>query len=338
MVSVRFRFALLVALIAWLVAGNMAGAQDLAGTRPNVGGPADEVTVGIGLLDIEGIDNKAQVFNVDLYIEMHWQDPRLAAYVDDTSEYRRYAMDDVWTPRLVILNDRGLKPLLPDAVTVDRQGNVVLRQRMAGLLAVDLDLRRFPFDTQRLPIRIVSYQYSPEELVYSSESVLVARFDELSGGGWTFEGLEPETSVYRLRDDGPGTSLLTFTISAERDARYYIITLALPMTLILFLAWLVHWVPSDLVPPRMGMSSATVFSIIALGISFRLSMPQIAYLTAADQFVLYSTLLLIASLAVTVASTRRVKAGDQEGASRLSRVARWAFPVLYAIALIAVVV
>lgn len=315
-----------------------AVAEDNTAVRPNSGGKAEEVTITLGLLDIVNIDNKTQVFEVDLFVEVRWFDPRLAADGADTSEYRTFALNEIWRPRLVIVNDRGLDTLLPEVVTVDRQGNVVLRQRVAGPLAVDLDLRAFPLDTQRLPIDIISYQYGPDELVFSDQSSMVARLEDLSGGGWVFSAVEPEMSVYRLRENGRGSSQLTFSVMAERQARYYVITLALPMTLILFLAWMVQWLPPDLVPARMGMASATVFSLIALGVSFRLTLPDIAYLTAADRFVLYSTLLVIASLAVTVASVRLVNKEKPEAAIRLTRQARWAFPFAYAAILLVLAV
>ena len=336
--SQRHDIALIALLLSWLAISGQASADDITGTRPGAGGAADEVSVSLVLLDIVGVDNRAQTFDADLYIEVSWPDPRLAAPGDGANEFRRFTLDEVWLPRLVIINDRGLDGLLPEAVMVDRQGTVVLRQRLAGPLAVDLDLRRFPFDTHRLPIEIVSYQYSPEEVVFSHESLMIAKFDDLSGGGWTFEALDPEFSVFRIRDDGRGSSLLEFAVLAQRDARYYLITLSLPMTLILCLAWLVHWLPPDLIPARMGMASATVFSLIALGISFRLSMPEIAYLTAADRFVLFSTLLLIASLAVAVTATRWVKKERPDAADRLTRQARWVFPVLYVGILLAVAI
>ena len=75
---------------------------------------------------------------------------------------------------------------------MDREGNVIARQRLAGKLAVDLELRDFPFDTQRLPIEVVSYQYDQSEIVFSEASELVARLDELSSGGWNYSALEPE--------------------------------------------------------------------------------------------------------------------------------------------------
>jgi hypothetical protein len=115
---------------------------------------------------------------------------------------------------------------------------------------------------------------------------MVARLDDLSGNGWTYSLLEPVRFVYRLKDGGRGGAGIVFAVTAEREAAYYIFTLALPMTLILFLAWMTHWLPADITPPRMGMASATVFSLIAFGVSFRLTLPKIAYLTDADRFVL----------------------------------------------------
>jgi uncharacterized membrane protein YidH (DUF202 family) len=99
--------------------------------------------------------------------------------------------------------------------------------------------------------------------------------------------------------------------------------------LILFLAWMAHWLPVDVIPPRMGTATATVFSLIAFGVSFRLTLPKITYLTDADRFVLYATLLVIASLAVTVASVRWASTDRKEAAEKLTRRARLAFPFLY---------
>lgn len=322
----------------WFVCAGSVAAQEHTGTRPGFGNAADEITVTIGLLDIVDIDNQAQVFTLDIYVQIQWRDPRLAADDDEVSYLRTFPLNEIWTPRLAIVNDRGADLLFPEVATVDQLGNVTMRQRIAGPLAADLDLREFPFDTQRLPIEIVSYQYAPDELVFSDESMMVARIEDLSGVGWTFTAVEPERSIFRLRDTGRGSSQLTFAVLAKREASYYAITLALPMTLILLLAWLVHWLPPDLIPARMGMANATVFSLIALGVSMRMAMPEIGYLTTADRFVLYSTILLIASLAVTVVSTRWVSKDNLDAAVRLTRQARWTFPLFYIAILVTTVV
>jgi hypothetical protein len=155
---------------------------------------------------------------------------------------------------------------------------------------------------------------------------------------WTYSLLEPLRFVYRLKDDGRGGAGIVFAVTAEREAAYYIFTLALPMTLILFLAWMTHWLPVDITPPRMGMASATVFSLIAFGVSFRLTLPKIAYLTDADRFVLYSTLLVLVSLAVAVATVRWAHTDRKNAAERLARQTRLAFPLLYGLIILLTVV
>jgi hypothetical protein len=317
--------------VCLLTVGAPVNAQsgDLAGTRPNAGGDPDAVTVRLGLLDIAEINDREQVFVADIFVQVEWRDHRLAVEDDTGGELRRYPLDDIWHPRLTIVNSRGLDRMLPETAMVDRQGHVVVRQRLAGHLAVDLHLRDFPFDKQRLPIDFVSYEYSPSEIVFSDTSELVARLDDLGGKGWTYEAEQPKRSVYRLRDDGRGGAQISFAVMAERQSAYYIFTLALPMSLILFLAWMAHWLPVDVIPPRMGTATATVFSLIAFGVSFRLTLPKIAYLTDADRFVLYSTLLVLASLAVTVTSIRWASTDRKAAADKLTRKARVAFPFVY---------
>ena len=325
---------ILVAILLFVI-GAAAQAQtatpddSLTSTRPSAGGPPDEVQVLLGLVDIAGIDDREQIFKVDIYVEIQWQDPRLAIEDAAAGDLRTFEIDEIWSPRLLVVNDRGLDVLLPQVATVDRDGTVTARQRLAGPLAVDLNLRDFPFDTQRLPIEVVSYQYTAAEIVYTDSSKLVAKLDELKSDGWAYSMLEPEPFVYKLQDEGRGGSGIAFAIEAKRDASYYVFTLALPMTLILFLAWMSHWLPVSVIPPRMGMASATVFSLIAFGVSFRLTLPRIAYLTDADRFVLYSTLLVLLSLAVTVTTIRWASTDREAAAERLSLRARQAFPLLY---------
>ena len=335
--SMRVRFpspAPLLGVFLILCAG-LAGAQsilpetNITGDRPNAGGPPDEILVHVGLLDIVGVEDRDKLFTVDLYAEIRWQDPRLALSDPNAASLRAFPLSDIWTPRLTIINNRGLDSLLPEVATVDAEGNVVARLRVSGPLGVDLQLHDFPFDTQRLPIEIVSYQYPPSEIVFSEGSELIANLDEMSGDGWDYSAIAPERTVFRLRENSHGAAGLTFAVLAEREPTFYILTLALPMTLILFLAWMAHWIPVELIPPRMGTASATVFSLIALGVSMRLTLPKITYLTNADRFSLFATLLVLVSLAVTVVTVRWASKDRIDAATRLAKQARIAFPLLY---------
>ena len=324
---VQRRCAFLLTLFASGAAFAQAG-DGREGERPGAGGPPDEITLRAVLLDVDAIDDKAQRFSVDLYYELGWRDPRLA--VPGNGEgVRSFPMDDIWHPRLTVINDRGLSLMLPRVADVDGAGNVIVRQRISGELAVDLDLRRFPFDTQQLGLVIVSYRYTPSEVVFSDASVFAGDPATFSADGWQFELQPLQQSVFRVSQARSDRPELTLPLTAGRQASFFVLTLALPMTLILFMAWTVHWLQPAIVPARMSMSTATVFSLIALGVSVRLSLPRVDYLTLADQFVIFSTLLVLLSLGITVIVTRWNHDGREDIARRLTRYARWGFPVIF---------
>ncbi len=210
---------------------------------------------------------------------------------------------------------------------VDANGNVVVRQRIAGLLAVDLDLRKFPFDAQALPLEIISSRYTPDEVVFSSDSYMIARTEDFSARGWQFEPLPPEHGRYRLADTIQETPMLVFSVRAEREPSFYVLTLALPMLLILSMAWMAQWIPPDVPQQRLGMSTATVFSLITLGLGFRLTLPKVTYLTQADLFIIYCSVLILMSLTTTVIAARWIRLQRTEDAESLSRFTQRAFPL-----------
>ncbi len=329
--------ALFISLAAFMAPGVVSAADgdnryDM-GERPNAGGSAERVQVEFALLDIDDIDDKQQRFSIDAYFEIKWQDHRLAVEPgeEQVNRTRVFSPDKIWTPGLTIVNDRGLSLKLPELVYVDSNGNAALRQRISGSLASNLKLQKFPFDTQRLSIDIVSYKHTPAELTYSANTTFIGDTSKFSADGWDFELQQPEFSVFKLVEDRAGAAQLTLPISATRHFGFFILTLALPMTLILFLTWTVHWLQPDIAASRLGMSTATVFSLIALGVSFRLSLPQIDYLTQADRFVMYSTILVLISLGITVLATRWVNEDRLSDAVRLTLYTRWIFPLIFAL-------
>ncbi|MDJ0938989.1 MAG: hypothetical protein QNJ00_04435 [Woeseiaceae bacterium] len=318
-----------VALLFSAVVANADTSAPPFGERPGAGGPPDEVTVVLGLVDIDAIHDREQRFGIDAYIEFRWMDPRLAIHVDESTDQadRVLPISEIWNPRLTIVNDRGLSATLQQLADVDASGNVVVRQRIAGQLAVDLDLHKFPFDKQVLALEIVSSRYSAEDIVFTADSYMIDRTDQFSAKGWRYQALAPVHGSYALVETMADSPLLRFSVRAERDPSFYVLTLALPMLLILSMSWMAHWLPTDVAQQRLSMSTATVFSLITLGLGFRLTLPKVSYLTRADLFIIYSSILILLSLSAIVASARWVRLDRAEDADRLSGFVLRAFPV-----------
>ena len=198
----------------------------LVGERPNPPGVATPVTMGIFLFDIDQIDDVNQRFGVDMFMAVTWNDPRLALPEDERNGQKRsLPMNEIWTPRGMIVNDRGLSAQLPRIADVDDLGNVVYRQRLSGELAVALELREFPFDKQRLPIDFISYIYSPDEVSLSLNTDISADAGSFSAAGWRLRILEPEYGEFTVQAIGVVRSRLTYYIEAQRNAQYYLLTM-----------------------------------------------------------------------------------------------------------------
>jgi hypothetical protein len=300
--------------------------------RPIASGPPTDVTIGIYLLDIDEIDDVNQLFSVDMFVNITWQDPRLALLGNlRTGQYRRIPLGEIWTPRLLIINDRSLSEQLPRIAEVDDLGNVSTQQRVSGDLSADLLLEDFPFDSQRLPIRIVSYRYSPEELRFSFNTEISGDDGSFTAEGWRFRIIGPEFDTLRLPAKETVWPRLTYIIEAERNSRYYLLTMFLPVALIVFMSWLVFWLPPDVIPSRVGISTASIFSLIAFTLSIRLSLPRVSYMTRADFFLIGCTLLVILVLGVVVIGTRWAETNRLEDAFRLNAAARWGYVGLFAL-------
>jgi hypothetical protein len=304
----------------------------LIAERPNAEGTITEVTYGVYLIDIDEIDDVRQRFNVDMFVNIAWQDPRLAlSGTENSGQIRRFPMSEIWTPRGLIVNDRGLEAQLPLVADVDALGNVVHRQRMSGALAVDLDLKDFPFDTQHLSVDVVSYQYSPDEFRFSPNTTVAANTEPFSVEGWTFRSPEINHAEFSVPAIGVVRPRMTLVVEAKRNAQYFLLTMFLPMSLIVFMSWTAFWIQPNVVPPRIAISTASIFSLIAFGFSIRLSLPRVSYVTRADLFVIGCTLLVFLALGAAVIGSRWASADKMEQAIRLNAVMRWVYVALFVV-------
>ena len=328
----RFVLLLIVAQFSTVVAAQSLESTDLPliSERPNSSGEATLVTVGIFIFDIDKIDDANQRFGIDMFAILDWRDPRLALPEDERfGQDRLLSLDEIWTPRGLIVNDRGLSRQLPRNANIDDLGNVVYRQRLSGELAVALELREFPFDKQRLPIDFVSYQYSPDEVRLSANTELRGDAGSFSAAGWSMRIIGPEYGEFTVPALGVVRPRMTYYIEAQRNSQYYLLSMFMPMSLIVFMAWTVFWLQPDIVPARIGISTASIFSLLALGFSIRLSLPAVSYMTRADLFVIGCMLLIFVALGVAVIGSRWANSNRMEKALRLNAVARWVYVGLF---------
>jgi hypothetical protein len=302
----------------------------MLGERPSINGEPTAVEVGLYVIDIDEINDIKQTLSIDMFIGAKWQDKRLALPVAERKGQTRFLkLEDIWSPRVLFLNNRGLTFHLPKGVDVDDLGNIKYLNRLTGTIAIDLDFAEFPFDVQKLPIDIVSYAHTTDELQLSFKQGIVKESENFSIEGWQIEQLDPQIGTFVTPATAKELPRLTYIIEAKRDSDYYLLTMLVPMSLIIFMAWMVFWLQPEIVAPRIAISTASIFSLIALGVSIRLGLPKISYITHADVFVLGCTLMVFLALGVAVLGSRWANSDRMHLALKANSIARWVYMFLF---------
>ena len=89
------------------------------------------------------------------------------------------------------------------------------------------------------------------------------------------------------------------------------------------------WLQPNIVPPRIAIATASIFSLIALGVSIRLGLPKVSYLTKADIFVIGCTLMVFIALGIAVIGSRWAASDRMEQALKANAITRWVYVLVF---------
>jgi hypothetical protein len=294
--------------------------------RPNPELGPTQVEVDIFLLDLDAIDSASQNFTANVYLESSWKDARLADEARGKTIAR--SLDEVWHPRLQLLNQQRIWKSLPDVVEIEPDGTVKIRSRVWGDFSQPLDLREFPFDNQTINIHVVAAGYSPEQVELTPGS--------LSGIGDSFSVADWEVVNWRLATDivvpgpeGVQDASIAMVLDTHRLTGYYWIKVIAPLILIVAMSWAVFWIDPKDTGTKISITITAMLTLIAYRFAIGATLPQISYLTRIDLFILFSTILIYTSLVSVLVTSAFSRKGNHVLAKRIDRAARWGFPLFF---------
>lgn len=304
-----------------------------ANARPDSVGVATPIEISIFVLDIEQIDNLKQDFTSDFLVILRWKDARLAG--DERKEY----IEDIWSPNIQVLNGRNLRELFPKNVEIDKDGNITYRQRYYGNMACQLDLKNFPFDTQSLPISLVSVGFTPAEIELSLKADLSGRMEYFSSSDWDIGNGKANNTVFksysssinRVEFDRP---MVTYIFTAKRHIFFYLWKVILPLVIIVFMSWAIFYIDPIHVGPQLGLAATSILTLIAFLFSLGRILPPIAYLTKIDYFVYSSLAMVFLAFSEAVLTMHLAGIGKIDKAKRIDKLSRFVFPLIYLLIII----
>ncbi|MDP8263242.1 MAG: hypothetical protein P9M13_08065 [Candidatus Ancaeobacter aquaticus] len=325
--------SLLIFIVSCMSASYVSAEIVRTHVRPDPKGTPTEVLLDAYIVDIFEIDSMKQSFSANCFITAQWKDERLANKTE-TSEgtYRKFPLRDHWNPRLFVFNQKNLKKIYnpKDTVTVTPDGEVIYLQSYIGDFSLPMELKKFPFDKDILPIKIIAAGYTPEQVKFSVKKVGTGRSKTVSIADWEVGDLTAEIGT--LTVDYQKNRKLTsvdFTVPVKRYSSFYIFRLIIPLIFIVFMSFIVFWVDPKELGPQLGVAATSMLTIIAFQYAVSNSLPRIYYLTRLDLYMLGSTMLVFFALVEAITTSVLAKRGKDMLALSIDKRSRVLFPAAF---------
>jgi hypothetical protein len=318
-------------VVSTVVAGLIFASEPagFSGSRPHLDGQPTEIRAGVYLIDVSHIDGARQEFTADVFLMLSWNDPRLA---DIAAGVRRFPVDQVWNPRIQILNQRRVSTGFPELVDVEPDGTVTLRQRYYGQYAAPLDLREFPLDRHTFAVRLVVPGYTPDEVhvVVHPEFSVAEALPRYSIPDWSLGPTRLQPAPFTV-PGGRTIAGMVAEFDASRHLGFYVGKAFVSVAIIVFMSWIVFWIDPQNVAPRISVSVTSMLTLVAYRFLLGQGLPAVSYLTRLDYFLLGTTILVFLSLIQVAWTSALCGRGQAEAARRVDRWSRWLFPAMFCV-------
>ncbi|ELT91201.1 hypothetical protein CAPTEDRAFT_23741, partial [Capitella teleta] len=160
----------------------------------------------------------------------------------------RVPSNRIWTPDLVISNFAGDKfndYMITNAI-ISSDGSVLWLFPALIKTYCTLNVKYFPFDTQRCKIEFISWTHSGDQLdIFYNSSFENSVYYTPTNQEWAVDGIDTERHVKFYACCEEPYPDVTFTIKMRRRSLFYIVNLIAPCFLIFMIAFLGFFLPVE---------------------------------------------------------------------------------------------
>lgn len=301
-----------------------------------------EVMVGVFVADIIDLNEVNENFQLELILMASWHDPRLAfdAKKEGSGEkifqgpYQFAEVFAGWWPQLLILNEVGRGDFNAVKITVYADGQVRYAEQRNVLLETPMSLQDYPFDIQHLKAYIIPFGNKKDEVVLKINDGLqqdVKRHSNVNIAEWDLQHLEMKEGETFYRYDGKkqDISQILLTIVMKRQSAHVVWDIICPLFILVSMVWSIFWMDIESLADRLNISFIGILTIVAYQFLIIDNMPRISYLTFTDALLLFSFIIMSATVPQSLYIHSLVRRGKQAKAQRIDRMSRWAFPAFY---------
>lgn len=303
---------------------------------PSVDGKPVKVSIGFYILDFARITSRDESFDITGYLELSWRDPKTARskgqVKGEGQGQRRHAPGSIWTPRIYFENAlEQPRYHFEPVVEADDDGLVTSWAIVSGKFSVAMDLRRFPFDRQVLPVRIGTFEdESVQTLEVNPALVMVDQNAFVTD--WTIEKPTARVDSRRFVPGQERYPSYTYQVVVKREWTFYFWRVLVPLSLLTMVAWAAFWFEPTGLQPQISTCTAALISLVAFNFAIDFSLPKVAYLSFVDKHALIGFGFVTAAAATVTYVHVALVRGQLDRARTIQRTARWLFLPAYILA------
>ena len=319
----------------------LAQAGAFAYLEPPPGERPVRVAMRFHLQDIHHIDDGAETIDFSGILTLRWKDSRQAfdpaevgaAEKVFTGNYQFNEISPGWFPAVVVTNAVGSPDSQGVVFRVESDGSSTIELQFHATVRSGMQLRRMPFDEQRLRLVFAVIGFNAQEVTLEAEKggVTMNR-DLIRLPEWHLLaiGMAPPGPEIGKDEFAMDSSTVAVQVEVKRRPFFMLRMVVGPLALIVLLSWSVFWMERSSLGDRMAVSFVGILTAVAYQTLVSEIMPHIAYVTFLNAFMVMSMLLMSATVCVNLIVAVCDKHGNIVLGDRIDRKSRWVFPLIYA--------
>ncbi|CAB1330648.1 unnamed protein product [Coregonus sp. 'balchen'] len=227
-----------------------------------------------------------------LYLRHYWKDERLSfpSTNNQSMTFDSRLAKKIWVPDMFFVHSK--RSFIHDTTT----DNVMLRVVTVTAMC-NMDLSRFPLDTQTCSLEIESYAYTDDDLMlYWKKGNESLNTDErISLSQFLIQKFHTTTKLAFYSSTGWYNRLyIHFTL--RRHIFFFLLQTYFPATLMVMLSWVSFWIDRRAVPARVPLGITTVLTMSTIITGVNASMPRVSYIKAVDIYLWVSFVFVFLSV------------------------------------------
>ncbi len=227
------------------------------GTEPTQARPT-VVRVGLVIRNVIAIDEVRENWQVSGLLVAKWTDRALRYRPRGRRQLNRNLPANTWKPDFEFTNEETPTTFHFVDLFTEPDGTVTYTQRFTATLSTSSDLRRFPFDSQLLPLVVQASGDDLDRTILKPDRQGSALSNRGYAGLAHWQALSLTERLGTVAGTANRANDVEFALKVRRNSKSYILKFIVPLLLLVIISWVTFWLSHEEFKTKDQLQSAVV--------------------------------------------------------------------------------